>query len=254
MHKLINPGRIMFATGILGLGVLCLISKDFIIGRPHAWPEGWEVNPALGMVTGIIAILAAVAIILKNRGGLAALVLASLTLLFSVLRDLPFFMSDWLNGLKALALLGGALIVASSFFKEEGNVATEFRVSERVQKNFITIGCLMLALFFVAGGYAHFKFAEFVKNFIPAYIPFHSFWTYFCGLCLFAGGIGLLIPFVRRWAALLSGIMVLGWFLLLHIPRFLDNMADASDRMGLCESFAFVGIFFVLAGILSEKH
>jgi hypothetical protein len=62
---------------------------------------------------------------------------------------------------------------------------------------------------------------------------------------------GLLIPQTRRLAALLSGIMIAGWFLLLHIPRFIANIHDVSDRMGLCESFTFIGIFFVLAGMLS---
>jgi uncharacterized membrane protein YphA (DoxX/SURF4 family) len=102
-------------------------------------------------------------------------------------------------------------------------------------------------------GYAHFKFAEFVENLIPDYIPFHLFWTCFAGICLLAGGIGLLIPTTRKLAALLSGILVLGWFLLLHILRFLANTNDVSDRMGVCESFIFVGIFFVLAGMYSRE-
>jgi len=51
---------------------------------------------------------------------------------------------------------------------------------------------------------------------------------------------------------LLSGIMLMGWFVLLHIPRFIANTNDVSDRMGLCESFSFAGIFFVLAGILAR--
>jgi len=52
---------------------------------------------------------------------------------------------------------------------------------------------------------------------------------------------------------LLSGIMLLGWFVLLHIQKFSANKNDVSDRMGLCESFTFAGIFFVLAGILSRN-
>jgi hypothetical protein len=48
--------------------------------------------------------------------------------------------------------------------------------------------------------------------------------------------------------------MIAGWFVLLHIPRFIANTSDPSDRMGLFESFTFVGIFFVLAGILSRKN
>ncbi|CAN5220263.1 hypothetical protein BH11BAC6_BH11BAC6_15070 [soil metagenome] len=149
-----------------------------------------------------------------------------------------------------MALFGGGLIISASFFinyKQGIN-------NEKLRKSFILMGCILLAAFFISAGYAHFKFADFVNTFIPDYIPFHPFWTYFCGICLLAGGVGLLIPQTRKWAALLSGIMILGWFLLLHIPRFVANTSDASDRMGVFESFTFVGICFVLAALSAKKN
>jgi hypothetical protein len=79
------------------------------------------------------------------------------------------------------------------------------------------------------------------------------FWTYFCGVCLIAGGIGILLRPTIHLASLLLGIMIFGWFLLLHIPRFIANMNDPSDRMGLCESFAFAGVFFTLAAITKRR-
>jgi uncharacterized membrane protein len=126
-------------------------------------------------------------------------------------------------------------------------------LNERSAKILVLTGSIVLAAFFIAAGYAHFKFAEFVENFIPAYIPFRAFWTYFCGVCLFAGGVGILIPQTQRLAAILSGVMVLGWFLLLHIPRLIANPNDPSDQLGLFESFAFVGVFFVLGRLAPSK-
>jgi uncharacterized membrane protein len=251
MNKLTRSGQLIFAVGIFALGILCIVSKDFIVGRPPAWPGGVAVNPALAYVSGAALMIAAIVVLLQKKAGSAALLIAVLIFLLSVLRHLPHFMDDWANTYKSMALFGGALIVAASFFKKDSSARSASWITERMIKSFVVTGCVLLALFFIACGYAHFKFAAFVKDFIPAYIPFHGFWTYFCGICLFAGGAGLLIPQTRRWAALLSGIMVLGWFLLLHIPRFIANTSDASDRMGLCESFTFAGIFFVLAGILS---
>jgi uncharacterized membrane protein len=254
MYKLLKPGRRIYAAGIIGLAILCLIYKDFIVGRPPEWPAGFNFNPTLAYISSVILIIAALAIFLNKKGGLAALLIAALIFLFSVLRHLPKFMDDWANTYKSLALFGGSLIVAGSFFKEETKTNPGSGAVDRWRKFLILIGCLFLAAFFLASGYAHFKFADFVEAFIPAYIPFHAFWTYFCGICLLAGGIGLLIPQTAKWAAMISGIMILGWFLLLHIPRFIANTHDASDRMGLCESFTFVGIFFVLAGTLSRRE
>jgi hypothetical protein len=48
--------------------------------------------------------------------------------------------------------------------------------------------------------------------------------------------------------------MILAWFFLFHIPRFVANTNDASDRMGVCESFIFSGVLFVLAGLASKKN
>jgi len=254
MPKLIGPGRIIFAIGIIALGILCIISKDFIVGRPPAWPAGFDVNPALADISGTALILLAMAILAKKKAGVAALLIAGFILLLSVLRHLPNFMNDWGNTYKSMALFGGTLIVASSFFKEDGQITPRVKIDERWRKRLVLTGCALLGVFFLAMGYAHFKFAGFVTDYIPAYIPFHAFWTYFCGVCLFAGGLGLLLPPTRKWAALLSGIMVFGWFILLHIPRFIANTSDASDRMGLCESFTLAGIFFVLSGMVSEKE
>lgn len=237
-----------------GLGILCFISKDFIVGRPPAWPAGLELNPGLAYISGAILVIAAIAIILTKNSGMAALVIAVLIFLLSILRHIPHFMDDWLNAYKSMALFGGALIIASSFFREDSNTITGSRFDGSLQKGLVTTGSILLAAFFIACGYAHFKFAAFVKDFIPAYIPFHVFWTYFCGICLLAGGAGLLIPQTRRWAALLSGIMIAGWFILLHLPRFIADTSNVSDRMGLCESFTFIGIFFALAGMFSGKR
>lgn len=250
MSKLVTTGRFIYSTGIIALAVLCMISKDFIVGRPPGWPAGFDINPALAYISGIVLIIAAIAIILKWKARLAALLISTLIFFFSVLRHLPHFMNDWANAYKSIALVGGSLIIAASFPVQVVTKDSGSKANQRSNAVLISIGSIFLGAFFIACGYAHFKFADFIESFIPSYIPFHVFWAYFCGICLFAGGVGLLIPQTRRPASLLSGCMVLGWFLLLHIPRFIANINDASDRMGLCESFTFVGIFFALAGIL----
>lgn len=254
INRLPNPGQIIFAAGILCLGVFCIFYGDFIIGRPPAWPVGFKVTPIIGYVSGTIVILASLTILfVGKRAGAASLVIAALILILSILRQLPVFMNDWLNSYKAMALFGGALITASSFLDAHHTLFSKVTINVKTRRRFVTIGSVLLGVFFIAAGYAHFKFAIVVQEFIPSYIPFRVFWTYFTGVCLYAGGAGLIIPFTRSWAALLSGIMVMSWFLLLHIPRFLEHVNEANDRFGLCESFTFAGIFFVLYTSSSKK-
>jgi hypothetical protein len=62
--------------------------------------------------------------------------------------------------------------------------------------------------------------------------------------------VGLVIPQTQKPAALLSGIMILGWFFLLHIPRALTIKGD--EWIGVGESLAVAGICFMLFGLFNN--
>src|SRR5450432_1386726 len=108
MDKLIKNGRLMFAIGIIALGALCIISKNFIVGRPPGWAEAGGGNLVLGYVTGVALVIAAIAIIFNKGGGLAAILIAVIILVLSVFGHLAHFMDDWLNAYKSMALFGGS--------------------------------------------------------------------------------------------------------------------------------------------------
>jgi uncharacterized membrane protein len=252
MKKLIRPGQIIFATGIIGLGVLQFFAKDFIVGRPPVvqWASNIPGKEAWAYVSGIVLVIGGLSVIFQNRyTSSISFFTGFFIFIFSFLcRHLPnLFTSNtaqdaiWqINAYKTLALCGGAFIVAASFDKR----------SLQMQ---VTLSCVLLALFFIISGFAHFKFDDFIiYSFIPAYIPFHPFWTYVCGIALIAGGVGLLIKQTRKWAAALTGFMILLWFFLLHIPRASHAPHDHSEWMGVCESFSFSGILFTLAGLSSK--
>lgn len=251
MKKLIRPGQIIFATGIIALGCLQFFAKDFIVGRPPAvqWANTIPGKQAWAFISGILLVIGGVFIILKRNASTAAFFIGILIFIFSFLcRHLPNLFSVpsaeaviWqINAYKTLALCGGSFIIAASFHRQYTALQ-------------LTLSCVLLALFFIISGFAHFKFDDFIINdFIPAYIPLHPFWTYFCGIALIAGGVGILVKQTRKWAAALTGLMILLWFFLLHIPRASHAPNDYSEWMGVCESFTFSGILFTLAGLSSK--
>jgi uncharacterized membrane protein len=249
-------GRKIFGIGMIYLAVLSALSQDFIVGRPPAV----NTSAALGIALAVLLMIAAGMIVFNHRrSGQASVFIAILIFVFSfLLRYLPALFSAasldeavWmLNGYKTLALVGGALVVAASFFTNEK--LSGFAENSGAARYFTITGTLLLSLFLIVCGISHFKYADFVRDFIPSYIPFHVFWTYFCGICLIAGGVGLLVRSVRKLAALLSGTMIAGWFLLLHIPRFAADYTNVSDRLGLGESFIFAGVFFVLTALFAK--
>lgn len=254
VHKLIQPGRIIFALGIIALGVLQFFTGDYILGRPPelTWPVWAAAMPGKQVwayLSGSLVIIAGLAIILNKKARLAAIFIGVMFLAYSFLMRHLTAMSDTGNGFKSLALGGGAFIVADSFAEKEKPGPR----SSLVNNYLVFTGCLFISLFFFWGGIAHFKFDDFVINFIPSYIPVRTFWTYFCGIALLAAASGLIFIRTRMLASLFSGLMILLWFFLLHIPRTVQAPQDFKEWMGVFESFSFSGILFVLAGLSSKE-
>ncbi len=248
-----------FGIAMLYLSVLCFLSADFIFGRPPVVTD----LPILAYLLGGVIGLSAIAVLMTPKNGaLAALFIAVIILIFSFLiRYVPFFIRSvsfekvlWgLNAFKTLAFVGGSLIVSASFFKDRVNDEPPFILNANTVHSLKVVGTVLISIFLIMSGLAHFKYFDFVKSFIPEYIPFHEFFAPFTGVALVAGGVGLLLPPIRFWAALVTGGMLFSWFLLLHIPRFVANVHDQSDRLGLGESLAFAGILLVLAGMSEKK-
>jgi uncharacterized membrane protein YphA (DoxX/SURF4 family) len=256
VRKLITISCIIFGAGITALGALQFKTHDYSIARPSPLPASLANVPgklAWAYISGGIMILLGLTIILsKRRGGMAALIFGAMTLIFSfLLRDLPFMFhlkpeEIWmnLNAYKALGLCGGALIVAATFYEKKG----------RNVDAWIWIGAIPIAYFLFVCGIAHIRFDAFVISFIPAYIPWHPFWTYFTAFALMAGGVGILIPQTRKWAAFLSGLMILLWFFMLHLPRASYTPNEDAEWMGVGESFVYSGLLFALAGISTPRR
>jgi uncharacterized membrane protein len=113
------------------------------------------------------------------------------------------------------------------------------------------VGRVCLGLFMLLGGIQHFRFVEFVVTLVPSWVPGGGLvWTYFAGVALIAGGVGLMIPTTARLAAALSGVMILLWVVMLHIPRAVaaTDATRANETTAVFEALAFSGLAFLLAG------
>src|SRR5688572_1977439 len=103
------------------------------------------------------------------------------------------------------------------------------------------LGRYFLAVPMVVFGIQHFLYAEFIVHLVPAWIPGRLFWTYFAGVALFAAGLGIIINVLPRLAAILLGLMISIWIVILHIPRIFEFPGDTE----------FINVFnalFMVAG------
>jgi uncharacterized membrane protein len=114
--------RILFTIPFLGFGVRHLLYANMMAGMvPLPGGAIWV------YITGIAMILASIAAITKIQGKLAMLLLALMLLIFVLAVQLPAMLSSdmaikmggTISLYKDLGLMGGALILAGVFDKEE---------------------------------------------------------------------------------------------------------------------------------------
>jgi uncharacterized membrane protein len=242
MNHLPRIGRILFAIGLAAFGVQQFLYGDFIPGRAPEWPASLPGRIPFAYVTGALLIVAALAIALDRKKREAAVGVSAVVFAWALLRHLPLVVADtslggaWTSAGKALAFFGGALAIAG--------VARGAAVAR-----------VCLGLFFVLAGVQHFLFAPWVATLVPAWIPGSLFWTYFAGVALVAGGIGLNIPRTAPWAAALSGLMIFLWVFLLHVPRALAAAPDQSrnEWTAVFEAIAMAGLAWVVTEAVASR-
>jgi hypothetical protein len=236
-----TAGKYMYLIGLAELAVYNFFKGEFAMTRPPALPEWLKgINPMMAYCSGILLLLCIVAVIWNKFTSQALITISAIIFLCATTRHVFAVWKDPINGLKTLWLIGGALLILSTV----GHY-------KKYQQQFLYFNLIILFMFFYHCAVAHFGFADFVKGLIPAFIPFRLFFTWFAGVCLLLAGIGLLTSKFQKPAALLSGIQITGWFVLLHLPRAFTIGGD--EWIGVGESFAIAGICFMLYGIFRRK-
>jgi uncharacterized membrane protein len=89
-----------------------------------------------------------------------------------------------------------------------------------------TIGRGLLAAFFIVGGTMHFVLPDTYARIMPAWLGWHAELVAISGVCEIAGGIGVLVPRVRRlagWGLILLSIAVLP----ANVQMLLDGLRDS---------------------------
>lgn len=255
MEKLVKAGRLFYFFAITGVAVHQLFYSNFCLMLFPAWPIHFPGSVIFAWMGSLALILISVAVVLGEKSKLLSLILGGSLFLLFCISYLPYeifvspyskHMGTWVNPLKELALSGGAFVIAGSYQPEPGNKSFVLRLLGKL----IRFGSIFFAITMTTFGIGHFLYAQFVSKLVPDWMPDHLFWTYFAGVALIASGVAIILEIRLRPVAILLGIMIFIWFMILHIPRALalPLLDEGNEIVSALSALAFSGIALVIAG------
>lgn len=243
-------GRMCFAAALIGLALQQFVYPGFQPFFVPLWPSEWPGLQPVVYLFNLLLIFVGVSIIFGFHARKANLYLGVLFLCMFVFLHIPFQMQNnpgalgvWTNAFKLLAFSGSAFIVTRTFDKP-----FEAGFKGALEK-LAGIGRIFFGIMLLVFGIDHFLYAVGVATLVPKWIPFDLFWTYFAGVALVGAGVSIIIQFQLRLVAILTGIMIFIWFLILHIPRAvaMPDVLNGNEVTSVLQSFAFSAAAFVLA-------
>jgi uncharacterized membrane protein len=252
MSKATQLGRIFFATSMVAFGLQNFIASDFL-PKLAPMPDWMPGRIALVYLVGILFVAAGTCIVTDLRARLAAALMGLVWALWTFLLHLPKLVASpydggqWTITFEALSVCGTALVLAGLLPAHR-----QSRWDGLVTKASL-VGRYLLAVSMPVFGIQHFIYAQFVADFVPSWIPARSFWAYFTGVAHTAAGVGIAANITSRLAAMLWGVMVGLWVLMLHIPRVVAQPRDRSEWTSLFLALALSGGGFLIAGSLSKE-
>jgi uncharacterized membrane protein len=213
-----EPALILFAIGLIGLGVIGLVVGDFaMVWQPvAAWMPG---RTALAYLTGLLEVSVGCSLLFRSTRAWAVRILFPGLILWASLKlpDIvvaPQTEGAWLGlGELTLLLSGGWTLFARLADLSRGSLFA-FAAGER--------GLRAARMLFGASlppiGLSHFVYVQATAHLVPAWLPYRAGWARLTGGGQIASGLGVLLNVLPRLAAWAEAAQISIYTLLIWLP------------------------------------
>jgi len=240
MGDTLKPSRVAFALGLIGLGTLSLVFRDFAL-QWQPVPAWVPLRTPLAIASGAFLVLAGLGVLSRRLAARSARVLFAYLLAWWVLLKLPHVIAAPLIEVNWLGAGEIAVVVAAGWVL--------FAQGERATR----VARYLFAVALIPIGLSHFVYASATIGFVPTWIPFRAFWAYLGGAGHIAAGLGVLFGVLPRLAATLEAAMVAGFTLLVWVPLVVAQPRSQLQWTGFMISWVIAGAAWVVAGSLATK-
>lgn len=237
-----QPGISLLAAGLLAMGALSVISRDFAYTwQPVPVFPGRDVA---AVVCGLFMIAAGAGLLFRATAAVAVRALFPFLLVWMCLKipaliAMPRIEGVWL-GLGEIAMLFGGvwILFARLSGLEEATFFSHITGMEGVR-----IAEIVFALAVLPVGLSHIFYAKITASLVPSWLPFRMGFAYLTGVGQMACGLAILFPPWRRIAALVEAGMLALFAFLVWGP---DTWISAAPKM----AGAPAGVRFPLTAFL----
>lgn len=205
---------LLFAVGMVGLGVLSVLFRDFA----YSWQPVPMFHPGrevLAVGCGLFMIAASIALLFRSTSAAAARSLFVFLLIWQLLKApalivAPQMEAVWLGfGEIAVLLAGGWVLFARLSGLQEAGVFKYITGA-----NGVRIAAILFGLALIPIGLSHLVYPAITTGLVPSWMPFRGIWAYITGAGQIACGLGVLFSVLPRAAAMIeAGMLALFAFL-----------------------------------------
>lgn len=101
-------------------------------------------------------------------------------------------------------------------------------------------------------GALHLFGPAFVRDLVPAYMPWRSLWVYAVGVGLLAASVSIAVRIGVHWSGLLFGLMMFLFVAMIHFPGALRQPHNRIIWVIVCREMSFGGAGWMLAGLAAD--
>jgi uncharacterized membrane protein len=216
-----QPALMLFAVGMIGLGMLALVYGDFaLVWQPvAAWVPG---RTALAYLSGLIMLVGGVGLLFGATVRWSVRLLFPYLIVWTLLKVpalvvAPQIEGVWLGfGELAVLLAGGWTLFARLAELPEGS-ALSFAAGDRG----VWTARIFFAVWVFPIGLAHVMYVKETAALVPAWLGFRTGWAYVTGVGQIACSLGVLFSVLPRVAAATEAGMISLFALLVWLPAVL---------------------------------
>jgi uncharacterized membrane protein len=213
-----KPVVSLFASGMIGLGILGLVYGDFAMGwQPvDPWVPGRRI---LAYASAVLMLVAGTGLLYTPTLKWSIRVLFPYLLAWQLLKVPALFVAPWMEGVwlgfgEIAVLFSGGWVL----FALLSQLGSESRLSFLTGQRGVRMARTLFAVSLVPIGLSHLFYVKITVSLIPTWIPLRTGWAYVTGIGQIACGVGILLSIFPSIAATVEAAMLSLFAVLVWLP------------------------------------